>query len=139
MTHPITGGCHCGEVRYRISVEPFLQQFCYCTDCTAIGGTDGYAGYVIEAAGLEVTQGEPKAYTLTSDRGNLIHRYFCSTCGTRLFAVVDGPSRVASAAAGTFDDPSVYKPSRNNLPQSAPPWARYSGCLEASKTANNTD
>ena len=27
MTNAITGGCHCGEVRYRISVAPYVQQF----------------------------------------------------------------------------------------------------------------
>jgi hypothetical protein len=133
MTNPITGGCHCGKVRYCISVAPYVQQFCYCTDCTKIGGVDGYAGYVIDASGLEVTQGETKTYTLTSDRGNLIHRHFCGTCGTRIFAVVDGPSRVAAVAAGTFDDISMYKPTRNNMPESAPPWARYSDCLHDSK------
>jgi len=130
MSHAIIGGCHCGEVRYRIRVEPLLQQFCYCTDCTVIGGTDGYAGYIIDAAGFEVTQGEPKAYTLTSDRGNLIHRKFCSTCGTRLWAEVGGS---VSVAAASLDNPALFKPTRNILTQSAPPWSRYSDCLHDSK------
>jgi len=129
MSHTVIGGCHCGEVRYRISVKPFLQQFCYCADCTVIGGTDGYAGYVVEAAGFEVTKGDPKVYTLTSDRGNQIHRKFCSTCGTRLWAVVDGYGGVVTVAAASFDNPALFKPTRNILTQSAPHWARYSECL----------
>ena len=133
MTNPITGGCHCGEVRYRISVEPAMQQFCYCSDCTKIGGTDGYAGYIIDAAGLEVIKGVTKFYTLTSDRGNPIHRHFCGTCGTRLWAAVDGYGGVVSIAAASFDNPALFKPTRNILTQSAPPWARYSGCLHGSK------
>ena len=95
-----------------------------------IGGTDGYAGYIIDAAGFEVTQGEPKAYTLTSDRGNLIHRKFCSTCGTRLWGEVGGS---VSVAAASLDNPALFKPTRNILTQSAPPWSRYSDCLHDSK------
>jgi len=134
MTNPIAGGCHCGAVRYRITGEPSLQQFCYCTDCTKIGGTDGYAGYIVDSDDFEVTQGETSAYTLTSARNSLIHRHFCGTCGTRLFADVENFGGIVSVAAGTFDDPSLYAPIRNNRPESAPPWARFSDRL-----ANDAD
>lgn len=129
MTHPISGGCHCGEVRYRINAEAVMQQFCFCSDCTKIGGTDGYAGYIIATADLEVLKGTTKAYTLTSDRGNLIHRHFCGTCGTRLWATVDGYGGAVSVAAASFDDPALFKPVRNILTQNAPPWARILDCL----------
>ena len=33
MPAPYTGGCLCGEIRYRLSAEPLVLYACHCTDC----------------------------------------------------------------------------------------------------------
>ena len=30
-TMPITGGCHCGAVRYEANEEPYWVGYCYCS------------------------------------------------------------------------------------------------------------
>ena len=79
----LTGGCHCGAVRYEIDGEPMHggQALCHCTDCRRCAGAPmvGWAMYPEDA--LTVTQGSPREYA-SSDTGR---RWFCETCGTGLF------------------------------------------------------
>jgi hypothetical protein len=36
------GGCFCGSVRYRVGGKPVLSLICFCRDCVATSGSDGY-------------------------------------------------------------------------------------------------
>lgn len=35
----ITGGCHCGAIRYEAEVDPATAGICHCTDCQVLSGT----------------------------------------------------------------------------------------------------
>src|SRR5262245_23306339 len=56
----ITGGCHCGAVRYEIMGEPIVHALCHCTDCRRHAGAPmvGWTMYPQDA--LKVTKGSPK-------------------------------------------------------------------------------
>lgn len=97
----ITGGCHCGAIRYELRGEAMHHALCHCTDCRRCAGAPmvGWAAYPEDA--LAVTKGEAKVYA-SSDNGR---RHFCAACGTGLFyynaAVLPGVVDIQSA---TFDD-----------------------------------
>jgi hypothetical protein len=100
----ITGGCHCGAIRYQVEGEPIVHALCHCTDCRRHAGAPmvGWSMYAEDA--LKVTKGTPKLYK-SSEHGR---RQFCADCGTGLFYtnanVLPGIVDIQSA---TYDDPDA--------------------------------
>jgi hypothetical protein len=121
-----TGGCLCGEVRYRLTAEPIVARICWCHDCQHIAG-NGTANAIFPAANIEIT-GSVSEYVSMADSGNYITRRFCSLCGCHLFADSSGRPGFSVVRLGTLDDPSSIKPQANIWSGSAPSWA----CLDAS-------
>jgi hypothetical protein len=103
----ITGGCHCGAIRYEVEGELLAHALCHCTDCRRHAGAPmvGWTMYAEDA--VKVTQGEPKVYA-SSEHGR---RHFCPNCGTGLFyvnaSVMPGIIDIQSA---TYDDPDAVPP-----------------------------
>ncbi|MFM7066356.1 MAG: GFA family protein [Gammaproteobacteria bacterium] len=100
----ITGGCHCGAIRYRTEGQPLHHALCHCTDCRRHAGAPlvGWTMYPAEA--VTVTQGIPKVYE-SSAHGR---RHFCPDCGTGLFYTNDDilPG-VIDVQSATYDDPEA--------------------------------
>ena len=100
----LTGGCHCGAIRYQVQGELLTHALCHCTDCRRHAGAPmvGWAMYPENA--LQVTKGAPKVYA-SSQHGR---RHFCAACGTGLFytnaAILPGRVDIQSA---TYDDPDA--------------------------------
>ena len=100
----ITGGCHCGAIRYQAEGEAITHALCHCTDCRRHAGAPmiGWTMYAQDA--VKVTKGTPKVYA-SSEHGR---RHFCADCGTGLFYVntqmLPGIIDIQSA---TFDDPDA--------------------------------
>ena len=103
----ITGGCHCGAVRYEVTGEALTHALCHCTDCRRSAGAPmvGWTMYTSDA--VKVTKGAPKVYE-SSAHGR---RHFCPDCGTGLFytnaTMLPGIVDIQSA---TYDDPGAVPP-----------------------------
>ena len=99
----LTGGCHCGAVRYEVSGEPMHHALCHCEDCRRHAGAPMVGWALVNRADLEMS-GTPKIYA-SSEHGR---RHFCADCGTGLFytneAVFPGQIDVQT---GTLDDPDL--------------------------------
>jgi hypothetical protein len=100
----LTGGCHCGEIRYEVEGEALTHALCHCSDCRRHAGAPmvGWTMYRQEA--VTVTKGTPKTYH-SSEHGR---RQFCPNCGTGLFytnsVILPGVIDIQSA---TYDDPDA--------------------------------
>lgn len=100
----LTGGCHCGAIRYEVEGEPLTHALCHCSDCRRHSGAPmvGWTMYPHEA--IKITKGTPKTYE-SSQHGR---RQFCPDCGTGLFysnaSVLPGLIDVQSA---TYDEPDA--------------------------------
>lgn len=100
----ITGGCHCGAIRYAIAGEAITHALCHCSDCRRHAGAPmvSWTMYPIDA--VKVTQGELRVYE-SSKQGR---RHFCGNCGTGIFyfnaEMLPGIVDVQSA---TYDDPDA--------------------------------
>lgn len=123
-----TGGCLCGQVRYRLSAEPVIARLCWCRDCQHIAG-NGTANAIFPTEAISVS-GEPAAYTSSADSGNQVRRRFCPQCGCHLFADSTGRPGLTVVRVGTLDDPSSVKPVANIWAGSAPAWACLDGRLD---------
>jgi hypothetical protein len=123
-----TGGCLCGQVRYRLTAQPVVSRICWCRDCQHIAG-NGTVNAIFPSTAIEVS-GTPSAYTSGADSGNQVTRRFCPQCGCHLFADSTGRAGLTVVRVGTLDDPSSIEPSANIWSASAPRWACLSGALE---------
>ena len=100
----ITGGCHCGAIRYQIKGDLIVHALCHCSDCRRHAGAPvvGWTMYAEDA--VELTKGQPKVYE-SSEHGR---RHFCADCGTGLFYInaniLPGIIDIQSA---TYDDPNA--------------------------------
>jgi hypothetical protein len=98
----ITGGCHCGAVRYEAEGEAITHALCHCKDCRRHAGAPMVAWTMYAEGAVRITQGTPKVYH-SSEYGR---RQFCADCGTGLLytnaQMLPGIIDVQSA---TYDDP----------------------------------
>lgn len=100
----ISGGCHCGAIRYEAKGEPLNHALCHCTDCRRSAGAPMVGWTMYPDASVTVMKGTVRVYA-SSEHGR---RHFCGECGTGLFysnaAVLPGIIDVQSA---TYDDPGA--------------------------------
>jgi hypothetical protein len=121
----MTGGCACGQHRYRINYQPPQElQHCYCRLCRQLSGgpfmtwipvynediewmTTNNAESLDSATATTSTtrtpQGEPPLVR-TTDHGQ---RHICTSCGGALTIVYDEQPEMTWPAAGGLDDAAV--------------------------------
>jgi hypothetical protein len=101
---PITGGCHCGAIRYQAEGDVLTHGLCHCTDCRRHAGAPMVGWTMYPEAAVKVLKGTPKVYA-SSENGR---RHFCADCGTGLFytnaVVLRG---IIDIQSGTYDDPDA--------------------------------
>ena len=100
----ITGGCHCGNIRYRANVDEARVGICHCTDCQIMSGGAFRTVAMVPEAEFELLQGTPKIYVKLADSGNQREQVFCADCGTHLYATsVGGEPRTFNIRSSTAD------------------------------------
>jgi hypothetical protein len=80
-TKPYTGSCHCGQVRYEVSLVLEKALDCNCSHCSR----KGFLWSFVPAAQFKLLSGEG---ALTEYRFNkkVLRHVFCATCGVQSFA-----------------------------------------------------
>jgi len=126
---PYEGGCHCGNVRYRITVEPLSIYACHCTHCQTQAGGPFNMSMIVPADGIEITKGTPKETLRVADSGNNIFGYFCPDCGVRLFHKPEANDKIRIVRPGTLDDTSWVFPVAVVWNSSKQPWVEIPGNL----------
>ena len=123
MTEVYTGGCACGAIRYRCLGEPLYMGNCHCRDCQRATGSAFFPAVLFKGDDFTLQQGETSWYEVVADSGVAMRRAFCPNCGSPVF--IENGARPDNRVlyAGSLDDPSRYKPSRNIYVGSAQPWA----------------
>lgn len=103
----LTGGCYCGEVRYRIDAEPLTKGMCFCRECQHIAGGGANVIMGVPATGFAYTVGEPKRFA-RSDLESPATREFCGNCGTHLTTLSPRLPGAVLVKVGGLDDPSAF-------------------------------
>ena len=80
---PLSGGCHCGDVRYSLAEPALSVQHCHCSQCRKIFATLCAQGAVINEGALTL-HGEDRLIAYESSPG--FRYYFCRTCGCHVLA-----------------------------------------------------
>jgi adenylate cyclase len=121
---PITGGCLCGAVRYRVT-EPALDTcFCHCRMCQKFSGAPVTVGSTYPSNAVQFTKGEPKYYRSSP----FAERGFCVNCGSSLtYKPLEPPVTPEWANwiliyTGSLDNPAPNVPTWHLGVESQMPW-----------------
>jgi hypothetical protein len=120
----LTGGCLCGEIRYRLHGPTLFVSQCCCKDCQKATGTGHTTIVGIHRSQLELV-GTPATYTNAGESGGSVTRHFCGTCAGRLYTAGDMPGEFIMVQAGSLDAPSSVAPESVIYLKDAPAWDRF--------------
>ncbi|HEY4104878.1 MAG TPA: GFA family protein [Polyangiaceae bacterium] len=85
-TKTYTGSCHCGKVRYEVTMALESLGECNCSICSRAG----YRMTFVKADQFKLLSGEDALTDYQFNKHN-IHHWFCATCGIRSFGSGTGP------------------------------------------------
>lgn len=99
-----TGGCQCGEMRYKIAGEPIALYICHCQECQKQSASAFGMSLDVSKNDFTLTQGKPKYWSRDSGTGVKLHCAFCPTCGSRLWHEPIPEAGKISIKAGSLDE-----------------------------------
>ena len=117
---PLTGGCLCGGVRFRIDAPLVVASYCHCTRCQRRTGTASSAQARIAPGSLAITRGEGLVRAFRPPDG--FAKMFCEACGSALWSQSPDDPDVISVRLGAFDNDPGIRPSWRQFVAYAAPW-----------------
>lgn len=116
-----SGRCLCGGVTFSVSAAPIAMGQCHCVDCQRATGTGHVSNARFRADDVSIN-GETKTFAVTAASGNTNTRYFCPTCGSRLFTETTLRPGLINVHAGVFDDHTWFDPQWVLFKSAQPVW-----------------
>lgn len=120
---PLSGGCDCRTIRYRMETRPLFVHCCHCRWCQRETGASFALNAMIEADRVTLLGGEPELVDTPSEsgRGQLIAR--CPKCRIAVWSHYAGAGRaVCFVRVGTLDQPDHLPPDIHIFTASKQPW-----------------
>jgi hypothetical protein len=117
---PLTGGCLCGGVRFRVDAPLVVATYCHCTRCQRRTGTAASAQARIQPGSLTVTQGEELIRMYAPPDG--FPKLFCDACGSALWSRSPNDPDIISVRLGAFDGDPGIRPSLRQFVAYAASW-----------------
>ncbi|WP_036482778.1 GFA family protein [Myxosarcina sp. GI1] len=74
------GGCHCGAVRFQVSIDRFVADDCNCSICRK----KGFLHLIVPPENFTLIKGEDVLTTYTFNT-HIARHTFCSICGIHAF------------------------------------------------------
>ena len=103
----LSGGCHCGSIRYRLAGEPNHVDLCHCADCRRNSGAPVVCWAGFEETSLTLEKGNAKTFNSSGSA----FRDFCPDCGTGLFyRNADFLPGMVEVQSATLDNPEALPP-----------------------------
>ena len=123
--------CHCGQLRLKVSGEPFAVSMCNCLACQRRTGSAFGMQAGFKADQVQVT-GRYKDYTRISDEADRKPHvfHFCPDCGSQVFYTEpDEPGRIV-VSVGSFADPSFPPPTNSGYDSRRHPWVELPDSIQ---------
>jgi very-short-patch-repair endonuclease len=128
---PLSGGCQCGAVRYRVSGPLTFAHICHCRMCQKASGNYFMALANVQLPDFTVTRGEISWFHSSAP----VRRGFCRDCGTPLIFQTLSMAHL-NITLGSLDDPAPVQPELAVGLEGKMPWF---ACLEALPGAESKD
>lgn len=118
----LSGGCACGEVRYRLESAPMFVNCCHCLDCQRQTGSAFVINALIETSRITLLAGAPRPVPVPTDSGRPHDIYRCPTCHTALWSDYGRRPALRFVRVGTLDEPGALTPGAHIFTRSKQPW-----------------
>ena len=121
--YPLTGGCDCRHIRYRMETPPLFVHCCHCRWCQRETGASFALNAMIEADRVTLLGAEPEIVDTpsASGKGQKIAR--CPVCRIAVWSNYAGAgSTVHFVRVGTLDEPDHLPPDIHIFTSSKQPW-----------------
>jgi hypothetical protein len=130
----LSGGCQCGQVRYKADIQPETAHLCHCRMCQKAAGNYFMPLASAPKASFKVTGGI--SWFQSSEP---VRRGFCAKCGTPLiYDPVGSPNW--SITLGSLDAPAAVAPTHESGIEGRMPWfGPLSGVHQEVSGASETD
>ncbi len=115
-----TGGCRCGNVRFRVDTPPLITMACHCRGCQRMTASAFSLSSLHHAVAFTITAGEPVIGGL---RGEDVRHYFCPDCMSWLFTRPVALPDFVNVRATMMDDCTGYAPFIETQTEEKLPWA----------------
>lgn len=133
---PLTGGCQCGCLRYRITRLPSTLYCCHCTECQHQAASAFGMSLRLNPQAIEL-EGDYASYYRDESASTAVECVFCPKCGTRVVHRGRGADSGSSIKAGTLDDASWLQPVGHIWTRSAQSWVKLDGLVYEGQPTDN--
>ena len=125
---PFTGGCLCGQVRYRIDSPITDVAHCHCTMCRRASGAVAVTWFTVPEDTFRLTAGELRTWHSSPQAT----RGFCPGCGCQITFQIDAEPDALDVTLATLDDAARHSAERHIWTDSRLPWLTLDPELPAS-------
>ncbi|SED87404.1 Uncharacterized conserved protein [Rhizobiales bacterium GAS188] len=116
---PLTGGCKCSKVRFRMEVAPIITHCCHCRSCQKVSGSAFRTNAMIETDHLTILEGEPLPLQGAGGQKEVQ----CPACGSALWAHQPKLGEaIAIVSVGMLDHGERLPPEAHYFTRSKHPW-----------------
>ncbi|MGH1346842.1 MAG: GFA family protein [Nannocystales bacterium] len=122
MPDPLTGGCFCGAVAYRIDAPLKHARSCHCSRCRKAFSGAGSAYAEVEPGALTWTKAEPTLYRVGGGPWGIA---FCGSCGSTLAGMVGAQAH--GVTLGCVDGDPGVQIEHHQFVGSRAPWDHIGG------------
>jgi hypothetical protein len=118
-----TGGCTCGQLRYRLNAKPLFVHCCHCRWCQRETGASFALNALIESEHLVLLSGQPEVIEIPSSSGQGQKVSRCPQCRIALWSNYAGAGdKLRFVRVGTLDEPDRMPPDIHIYTDSKQPW-----------------
>ena len=121
--YPLSGGCDCGHIRYRLETPPMFVHCCHCRWCQRETGASFALNAMMESDRVSVEGAEPELVDTPSASGSGQQIARCPKCRVAVWSHYSGAGRwVRFVRVGTLDEPDRLPPDIHIFTASRQPW-----------------
>jgi len=124
----VKGSCFCGSVRYQITGNMGIFQYCHCSRCRKVSGSAHASNLFVAPEDFKWLSGENHVGRYDPPDTRYFATSFCKQCGSSL-PWLSKSKKVVIVSAGTLDGDPGVRPTQNIFCGSRPDWYMDAGSL----------
>ncbi|HJL53038.1 MAG TPA: GFA family protein [Arenicellales bacterium] len=122
LRRPASGRCQCGGCSYTLDSEPYVAYTCHCIESQKLTASAFLSCMQVASESLKITSGSPTTRERIADSGNVLGTWFCSSCGSTLFAENSARPRIRTVHIGSLEYPEDVEVAAHIWVKRKLPW-----------------